>query len=63
MLLQSALIVKARKVYSVLSVEQSADYEIVKREIFNEHELVPEAYCQHFCESKYKEGQNFSGVC
>ena len=33
MLLQSVLIGKAREVYSALSVEQSADYEVVNREI------------------------------
>ena len=33
MLLQSDLTRKAREVYSALSVEQSADYNLVKREI------------------------------
>ena len=35
---------KAREAYSSLSVEQSSDYEIVKREILKAYELVPEAY-------------------
>ena len=59
MLLQSALIGKAREVYSALSVEQSADYEVVKREILKAYELVPEAYRQQFRESKCKEGQTY----
>ena len=46
MLLQSALVGKACEVYSVLSVEQSADYEVVKREILKAYELVPKAYYQ-----------------
>ena len=44
MLLQSVLVGKAREAYSSLSVEQSSDYEIVKREILKAYELVPEAY-------------------
>ena len=59
MLLQSVLIGKAREVYSALSVEQSADYEVVKREILKAYELVPEAYRQQFRESKCKEGQTY----
>ena len=59
MLLQSALIGKAREVYSALSVEQSADYEVVKREILKAYELVPEAYRQQFRESKCKEEQTY----
>ena len=45
--------------YSALSVEQSANYEVVKREILKAHELIPEAYCQKFRESKCKEGQTY----
>lgn len=59
MLLQSVLVGKAREVYSALSVEQSADYEIVKREILKAYELVPEAYRQQFRELKSKEGQTY----
>jgi len=59
MLLQSVLIGKAREVYSVLSVEQSVDYEVVKREILKAYKLVPEAYHQQFHKSKYKEGQTY----
>ena len=45
MLLQSVLVGKACEVYSSLSVEQSADYNLVK-EILKAHKLVPEAYHQ-----------------
>ena len=48
MLLQNVLVRKAREVYSILSVEQSTDYELVKREILKAYELVPEAYHQKF---------------
>jgi len=44
MLLQSILIGKAHEVYSALSIEQSEDYEVVKREILKAYELVPKAY-------------------
>ena len=46
-----------REVYSALSVEQSADYEVVKREILEG--IVPEAYCQQLRELKCKEGQTY----
>ena len=59
MLLQSVLVGKAREVYSALSVEQSADYEIVKREILKTYELVPEAYRQQFRDLKCNEGQTY----
>ena len=48
---------KAHEVYSTLSVEQGANYEVVKREILKAYELIPEAYCQQFREMKCKEGQ------
>ena len=48
---------KVHEVYSALSVEQSTDYEEVKREILKAYKLVPETYCQQFCEMKCKEGQ------
>ena len=50
---------KAREVYSALSVEQSADYEVVKREILKAYELVFEVYRQQFCEMKCKMGQTY----
>ena len=45
-LLQSMLVSKAHEVYSALSVEQSADYKVVDREILKAYKLVPEAYHQ-----------------
>ena len=48
LLLQSVLIGKAQEVYSALSVEQSADYDYVKKVIMQAYELVPEAYRQKF---------------
>ena len=58
-MLQSVLTGKTREVYSALSVEQSADYEVVKREILKTYELVPEAYHQQFRASKCKDGQTY----
>lgn len=48
LLLQCVLSGKAQEVYSALSVEQSSDYETVKKAILNAFELVPEAYRQKF---------------
>ena len=59
MLLQSVLVGKAREVYSALSVEQSANYEVITREILKAYKLVPEAYHQQFREMKCKEGQRY----
>ena len=59
MLLQSVLIGKACEVYSALSLEQSAAYEVVKREILKAYELVPKVYRQQFRELKCKEGQTY----
>ena len=46
--------------YSALSVEHSADYEVVKREILNTYELVPGIYRQQFCE--IQGGTNLHGI-
>ena len=51
------LVKHVKYVYSALSVEQSADYEVVKREILEC--IVPEAYCQQLRELKCKEGQTY----
>ena len=48
LLLQSSLVGKAREVYSALSVEESAQYSVVKSAILKAYELVPEAYRQRF---------------
>ena len=44
LLLQSALLGKAREVYSALSVDHCSDYNVVKTTILKAYELVPEAY-------------------
>ncbi len=48
LLLQCVLVGRAQEVYSALSTEQSADYEIVKSAILHAYELAPEAYRQKF---------------
>ena len=48
LLLQSSLVGKAREVYSALSIDDSAQYDIVKSAILKAYELVPEAYRQKF---------------
>ena len=48
LLLQSVVIGKAREVYTQLSLEQSSDYDKVKKLILKAYELVPEAYRQKF---------------
>ncbi|CAB4023154.1 Hypothetical predicted protein, partial [Paramuricea clavata] len=48
MLLQSVLLGKAREIFSQLTVEDSGEYDTVKRLILKGYELVPEAYRQKF---------------
>ena len=43
-LLQSRLVGKAHEAYAALPVDESNDYEIVKKAILKAYELVPEAY-------------------
>jgi len=50
---------KACEVYSTLSVEQSSDYDLVKREILRAYKLVPEAYRQRFCDAKCQDNQTY----
>ncbi|XP_072928239.1 uncharacterized protein [Hemitrygon akajei] len=47
-LLQSVLRGKAQQAYSALSMDESKDYEEVKRAVLRSYELVPEAYQQKF---------------
>ncbi|KAJ8022706.1 Protein split ends [Holothuria leucospilota] len=47
-LIQSNFTGKAQEVYSALSIEDSMDYDKVKRAILQAYELVPEAYRQKF---------------
>ena len=37
---------KAREVYSALSLAQSTDYDVIKKNVLKAYELVPEAYRQ-----------------
>ena len=48
LLLQSSLVGKAREAYSVLLVDDSGRYDIVKNAILKAYELVPEACRQKF---------------
>ena len=51
---------KAHEVYSFMSLEQSAQYELVKSTIQKAYELVPEVYWQHFQRNKNKDVQTFT---
>ena len=46
LLLDSVVIGKTRKIYTLLSLEQSSDYDKVKELILAGNELVPESYKQ-----------------
>ena len=58
-LLQSVLTGKAQEVFSILSIEQSFDFQHVKRCILNAYELVPEAYRLKFREYKKFDNQTY----
>ena len=58
-LLQSVLKGKAQEVFSKLTVEQSSDYQHVKKCILNAYELVPEAYRQKFRGYKKFDNQTY----
>ena len=57
LLLQSALIGKAREIYTQLGVEQSHHYETVKELILKGYELAPDAYRQKFRNCKKDSNQ------
>ena len=57
LLLQSAVIGKARKFYTLLSLEQISDYDKVKELILKAYELVPEAYRQKFRDCRKEHAQ------
>ncbi|XP_069102169.1 uncharacterized protein [Argopecten irradians] len=57
MLLQSVLIGKARDIYSSLSVDDISNYQVVKKAILKAYELVPEAYCLKFRNSRKRDEQ------
>uniref|UniRef100_A0A3P9JAN5 Gypsy retrotransposon integrase-like protein 1 n=1 Tax=Oryzias latipes TaxID=8090 RepID=A0A3P9JAN5_ORYLA len=48
LLLQCKLVGKAQEVCSSLSLDQSLDYEVLKKTVLQAYELVPEAYRQNF---------------
>ena len=60
LLLQSVLMDKARKVYSSMSIEQSSQYETIKKAILKAYELVPEAYRQNFRSYRKQEKQTYT---
>ncbi|XP_070552082.1 uncharacterized protein [Ptychodera flava] len=59
MLLQSALVGKAREIYIQLSVEQASNYDSVKELILKGYELVPEAYRQKFRDCEKVKDQTY----
>ena len=58
-MLQSVLTGRAQEVYTTLSLEQSADYKIVKATIMKTYEQVPEAYRQNFRNLRKTESQTY----
>ena len=58
-LVQTALVGKALRVWSSLSLEDSQNYQKVKDVVLKAYELVPEAYRQKFREHRRQTGQTF----
>ena len=58
-LLQGVLFGKAQEIFSALSIEQSSDYEYVKKRVLNAYELVPEAYRLKFRNYKKYDNQTY----
>ncbi|KAJ8032032.1 Protein split ends [Holothuria leucospilota] len=58
-LIQSNFTGKAQEVYSALSIEDSMDYDKVKRAILQAYELVPEAYRQKFRKYRKADTKNY----
>ena len=64
LLLQSSLVGKAREVYSALSIDNSAQYDVVKSAILKAYEFVPEAYRQKFRNKTNNDNQTYiCGIC
>ena len=57
--MQCFLVGKAQVAYSCLSVEDSSDYDAIKKAILKAYELVPEAYRQKFRELRKGESQTY----
>ena len=60
LLLQSVLVGKAREVYSAMSVEQSLQYDHVKKTVLKAYKLVPEVYRQNFRNCKRQDKQTYT---
>ena len=60
LLLQSVLVGKAREIYSAMPLEQSSQYETVKKAILKAYELVPEAYRQNFRNYQKQDKQTYT---
>ncbi|KAJ8040380.1 hypothetical protein HOLleu_14652 [Holothuria leucospilota] len=58
-LIQSNFTGKAQEVYSALSIEDSMDYDKVKKAILQAYELVPEAYRQKFRKYRKTDTQTY----
>ncbi|KAJ8049409.1 hypothetical protein HOLleu_02151 [Holothuria leucospilota] len=58
-LIQSNFTGKAHEVYSALSIQDSMDYDKVKKAIFQAYELVPEAYRQKFRKYRKADTQTY----
>ncbi|KAJ8038116.1 hypothetical protein HOLleu_19101 [Holothuria leucospilota] len=58
-LIQSNFTGKAQEVYSALSIEDSMDYDKVKKAILQAYELVPEAYRQKFRKYRKEDTQTY----
>ncbi|KAJ8048188.1 hypothetical protein HOLleu_00394 [Holothuria leucospilota] len=58
-LIQSNFTGKAQEVYSALSIEDSMNYDKVKKAILQTYELVPEAYCQKFRKYRKADTQTY----
>lgn len=58
-LVQCKLVRKVQEVVSVLSLEYSLQYEVMKEAVFRAYELVPEAYRQKFRSHRKSVGQTF----
>ncbi|KAJ8035316.1 hypothetical protein HOLleu_22499 [Holothuria leucospilota] len=58
-LIQSNFTGKAQEVYSALSIEDSMDYDKVKKDILQAYELVPEAYHQKFRKYRKADTQTY----
>ena len=60
LLLQSVLVGKAREIYSAMLIEQSSQYEVVKKEILKAYELVLEAYRPNFWSYRKQDKQTYT---